>query len=135
MSAGKHEVILTEMSFFTSSYVFTSGSEKGVGDGHSGNLLGFYIIAHFTVNMGLPPLGISQQLFFFFSPDFGAVQKDFTVSEEVCPPTLSPVFLSVSLSTTLASVEHILIITQILSTVYLKVLDSRLLYGLLFLMV
>lgn len=49
--------------------------------------------------MGLPFLGISQQPF-FFSPDFGAVQKDFTVSEEVCPPTLSPVFLSVSLSTT-----------------------------------
>lgn len=40
----------------------------------------------------------------FFSPDFSALQKGFTVSEEVCPPTLSPVFLSVSLPTTLVSV-------------------------------
>lgn len=92
------------MSYFTNSCMFTSDSEKGVGDGHQETFqLSIYIIAHLTVNTSLPSLGISQQLF-FFSPDFGAVQKDFTVSEEVCPPTLSPVFLSVSLSTTLASV-------------------------------
>lgn len=83
--------------------MFTCSSEKGVGDGHQETFqFSIYIIAHLTVNMGLPSLGISQQLFFFFffffCPDFGAVQKDFTVSEEVCPPTLSPVFLGVTLN-------------------------------------
>lgn len=99
-------MIQTEITYFTNNLMFTSDSEKGVGDGHQKTFqLSVYTIAHLAVNMGLPSLGISQQLFFFsLSPDFGAVQKDFTVSEEVCPPTLSPVFLSVSLSTTLASV-------------------------------
>lgn len=64
--AGKHEVIQTEMSFFTNSYMFTGDSEKGVGDGHQETFqVSIYIIAHITVNMGLPSLGISQQLFFF----------------------------------------------------------------------
>lgn len=93
--AGKHLVIQTEMCYFTNCYMVISDSEKGVGDGHQETFkVSIYITAHLTINTGLPSPGISQQLF-FFSPDFGAVQKDFTVSEEVYPPTLSPVFHSV----------------------------------------
>lgn len=91
----------------------------------------FRFLYHCTVSMGLPSLGISQQLF-FFSPVFGDVQKDFTVSEEVCPPTLYPV-LSVSLLTTLAFVELIFIIRHILPTIYVIVRDTHRLYGFLFL--
>lgn len=48
--------------------MFTSDSEKGVGDGHQKTFqLSVYIIAHLAVNMGLPSLGISQQLFFSLS--------------------------------------------------------------------
>lgn len=81
--AGEHEVIQTEMSYFTNSYMFTSNSGKGVGDGPA-------FSRYFTTALFF--------FFFFSSPDFGAVQKDFIVSEEVCPPTLSHVFLSVTLN-------------------------------------
>lgn len=81
--------------------IFANGSihkrsEKGVGDTRkpSGESNLHHGISHCKHGPAFFT-GISQAD--YSSLDFGAVQKDFTVSEEVCPPTLAPVFLPVSL--------------------------------------
>lgn len=62
--AGKHEMFQSEPILLMAS-CSQNESENGVGAGcHESLQVSIYIIAHLTVNTGLPSLGISQQLFF-----------------------------------------------------------------------
>lgn len=133
----KHKMIQTGI-FLINIYMFISNSQKNVG---TRNVLVFYL-HHWSSDCKHQPvfyryftIAVFHSLSLFLSPDFGAVQKDFTVCEEVSPPTLSPLCVTLNyLSLCLTRLNNHSYSNHCIFF-FLLVLDSCLLYILKFLMV
>lgn len=127
-------MIQTEITYFTNNFMFTSESEKGVGDGHQKTFqLSVYTIAHLAVNMGLPSLGISQQPFFLSLSWFRCRSKGFySLWGSVSSHALPCLSLCVTLNYLSLCLAHLNNHSHLAHCFFfLMVLDSCLLYGLL----